>query len=493
MRARFLKGKYLPPPPERPLTTEELQALMDIDTLEGTDAVLDFIPRVSPGHLRPNHLRRLAALFPRAEQGPLRVCISSPPRHGKTDCLLHGAVWLLTRHPEKTIGYVTHNTHTARSKSKEARRIAAHAGLILAGDSKNANEWRTTAGGGWLAAGRETGWAGLGVDFFLLDDLVASRHEAESTLERDNIDDFFRSIALQRVEPGGSIIVNMVRWHPDDQIGRLVKEGWEFINIPVQDAQGVWLWPERWPAAEMEVKKRDTHEFEWSSQFLGQPRHRGGTLFHEDTVARFDANVTKQDAYWQGRGILMACDPAITQSTHADFSAIIVGTAKMRPDRLMEMDVLDVHCLQVELPELCRTLENIQRIWACPIVVESVGAFKGTAQTLRNTNHNLKIIEVTAHSSNLAPEVRGDKLVRAQPVAAAWNDGRVRVPFNTEALLHPWDPTPFLHEVGSFTGVHDSRDDQVDALAYLWSMMQRVLQVAKVRPGARAAPGLPFG
>ena len=54
---------------------------------------------------------------------------------------------------------------------------------------------------------------------------------------------------------------------------------------------------------------------------------------------------------------------------------------------------------------------------------------------------------------------KGDKFVRAQPVAAAWNAGKVLVPRNA-----PWVDA-FLSELASFTGLGDAHDDQVDALA----------------------------
>ena len=74
---------------------------------------------------------------------------------------------------------------------------------------------------------------------------------------------------------------------------------------------------------------------------------------------------------------------------------------------------------------------------------------------------------------------RGDKFVRAQPVAAAWVAGKVLVPAGLDDRdLDPDEAEkkrpgqdapewvePFLSEVASFTGVKDKHDDQVDALA----------------------------
>ena len=71
--------------------------------------------------------------------------------------------------------------------------------------------------------------------------------------------------------------------------------------------------------------------------------------------------------------------------------------------------------------------------------------------------HNLNIITRPA---------RNDKFVRAQPVASAWNDGRILIPKNKN-----WTNI-FLQEIMSFTGVSDLHDDQVDVLATLYDCLQ---------------------
>ncbi len=49
------------------------------------ESLLDFVPRVSPRFKRPEHLARLVSLLERAHKEPLRVLVSVPPRHGKTE------------------------------------------------------------------------------------------------------------------------------------------------------------------------------------------------------------------------------------------------------------------------------------------------------------------------------------------------------------------------------------------------------------------------
>jgi predicted phage terminase large subunit-like protein len=60
---------------------------------------------------------------------------------------------------------------------------------------------------------------------------------------------------------------------------------------------------------------------------------------------------------------------------------------------------------------------------------------------------------------------RGDKFVRAQPVAAAWNAGKVLLPTHGAWL------DDFCTELASFTGVNDAHDDMIDALAPAFDLL----------------------
>lgn len=487
-------------PPQRthgtPLSLREWRALMAVETLRGADALLDFVPKLSPGWTRPTHLRGMAEQLAAIGQRRVRMLVSVPRRHGKTEMLLHFLAWWLRRNPALTAAYIAYSAEFAQEKSKRLRQLAAHAGLVLREDSRKASLWRTPAGGGIIAQGIGGQMTGHGVNVLIVDDPHKNREEAESGVQRRAVYNWFTSTGITSVEPGGSVIVCHTRWHQDDLIGTLrgederqarqgLTQDWAYLNLPAINERGEALWPERWPLEELEMRRREAGPYDWASLFMGQPRPRGGAIFHEP--ARYPLSVLQSNEYWNDRRILISCDPAATESTHADYSAIIVGALRMRPDRLMELDILDVRCLQVELPALVRELIGLQSRWRAPIVVESQGAFKGVAQTLRSIDRNLNVIEATANSRQLAPAVRGDKFTRAQPVAAAWNDGRVRAPIDAEWV------EPLLSEVRHFTGIDDAHDDQVDALAYLWNMGQRMLQMAKVKVGSREARGLPFG
>jgi predicted phage terminase large subunit-like protein len=101
-------------------------------------------------------------------------------------------------------------------------------------------------------------------------------------------------------------------------------------------------------------------------------------------------------------------------------------------------------------------LKQYQETYEAPIYAYIGGTEKGIVDFMVK-EHNLNIITRPA---------RNDKFVRAQPVASAWNDGRILIPKNKN-----WTNI-FLQEIMSFTGVSDLHDDQVDVLATLYDCLQ---------------------
>jgi predicted phage terminase large subunit-like protein len=84
-------------------------------------------------------------------------------------------------------------------------------------------------------------------------------------------------------------------------------------------------------------------------------------------------------------------------------------------------------------------------------------------QVLKAVDHNIKVEPVEVAG-------QGDKFMRMQGVAAAWNAGRVLVPAGPDERF-PWRKE-FLEELEDITGVGDEIDDQGDALTHLWNGKQ---------------------
>lgn len=410
--------------------------------------LLDTIPRVSKGYERPVHLAAVAELLERSRREPVRALVSVSPRHGKTEIILHGLAWLLSHAPDRTHAYVTYAAQVAYSKSRSIRDYARTLGVAIRSDAEALHEWRTPERGGVLATGIGGPLTGHGVDGVLVvDDPIKNREEAESTIIRERNHSWFTSVALTRIEPRGSVLVVHTRWHEDDLIGRLAREeGWEYVNLPAIDGEGAPLWPSRWPLEALEKKRRGIGEHDWYSLYQGEPRPRGGALFGDP--ARFDAGSPLV-----GWRIVIGVDPAATASAHADYTAAVVLAVFGAGEQLVAR-VLEVVRVQREIPAVCDMLLELQRRYAAPLIIEAAGVGVAVPQMLRRVQPQLLIHEV---------KPRGDKFTRAQPVAAAWAQGRVSVP-----VAAPW-LGDYLHELQTFTGIGDRHDDQVDATAHAFT------------------------
>lgn len=419
-----------------------------------SSGLLGFIPRLSPHYAEPLHLAPLTEQLERLHHGRLRLCFSVPPRHGKSETVLHAIAYLLAQDPTTKILYVSHTASFARRQSKSARRLAKAAGVQLSADSNRADEWETVQGGGLVARGVDGEITGRGFDVILVDDPTKSRKVAESALARESMFEWFTSDVFTRLTPQGSVLVVHTRWHVDDLIGRLVKEK-DFLrlNLPAVNDNGEALWPAGgWTIDVLLARQQAVGEYAWWSLYQGEPRPRGGNVFEEPTF--FDELPTR--GYRVGRGI--------------DLAYTAKGQGRRDWSVFLELwrcgeyyYVVEVIRKQVDATSFALTLKakaterpGVRMRWS------AAGTEKGAASFFRKAK--IPIHTVTPH---------GDPFVRAQDVAAAWNAGKVLVP-NPEVFdetdtdwLHA-----FLDELGSFTGLIDKHDDQVVALADAFASVQ---------------------
>lgn len=417
------------------------------------DGLLDFVAATTPRFVPPRHLAPVAALLERARRGVrVRALISAPPRHGKTELLLHTIPWWLRARPHDTVGYISYGAQFAHGKSRMARGYAAAAGFEARPDFDTVAECRNAEGGGWLATGIDGPLTGKGLNLLLLDDPHKDRVEAESLLARNRVEEWTRGTALTRLEPDASALIFQQRWTDDDIYGRLARDGgWEVINLPALDADGTPLWPERWSREALEALRVEIGEYNWWSQYMGEPRPRGGRVFG-DPVRYVEPDKA-------GARIVLAVDGAGTESDRSDYSAAL-ALAMKGDGATQSADVLEVWRDRLEPPVVAARLAEFQARHAAgnAMVIEASRDGKAIAKALRGINPALHIVEW--------PPI-GDKFTRAQPVAAAWNTSRVRVPLHA-----PW-VADFLAEVGKFTGVGDRHDDQIDALSMAWNFGTR--------------------
>lgn len=419
--------------------SDELLTLEGLPTLEECEeemrlrVLVDFVPSLSPRYMAPRHLLPLLERFERAVDGePMRVCCSAPPRHGKTESILHVPAFALRRKPELTLSYSTYADRLSRSKSRKARRLVHDAGIETTG---SVNEWRTREGGGLLAGGVGGPLTGHGVDIAIIDDPIKNRMEAESEVKRSGLVDWMRDVLMTRVEPGGSIFCFMTRWHPDDLVGTLVSEGFEQLNLPAISEDGLALWPERWPLEDLRTREAEVGAYTWASLYQGQPRPRGARVFND--VHTYD----KLPPVYRVAGGL---DSAYSMAKTADYSTYV--EMRRAGDLYYVTDAVRVREPMPLFKQRLRLVHerNTSMRWRWYVATSELGAASLFAEGASG---------VPVHGE----VAKADKFIRALRYAAAWNAGKVLLPAKA-----PW-LEDFVSEHAGFTGVNDRRDDLIDA------------------------------
>jgi predicted phage terminase large subunit-like protein len=432
-----------------------------------TPSLRDFIPALSRGYAAPLHLLPALERLEAFETSPFRFVLSVPPRHGKTELVLHFIAWALRKHPWLNIGYATYNQDQADTQSLRCQRLVEAAGVALA--RRSAAEWSTTENRYCVFSGIPGNFMGKGFHILFVDDPYRGRTDAESKTIRDRVEGSWRGDLRTRVQRDvhdgvtcGSVCEIQTRWHEEDLAGYLARGGnasqgvsfrpFDYVRLQAIENDGDpeaerALWPEGgWTLEVMRETRGEVGPYEWASGYQGDPRPRGSKVFRD--VWTYPALPAQ--AYTKAIGL----DLAYTSKTSADRSvALLIQRGK---DGLCY--VSEVDRAQVPAPAFKRSVVAMQRRnpsakvrWYCS------GTERGSADFFTAPPDPVRELEALPASS--------DKFLRAQPVAAAWNRGEVLCQDGA-----PWLPE-FLRVVNGFTGINDTEDDDVDALAAAFDLV----------------------
>jgi len=432
--------------------------------VDGSEGVYDFVPKLGREYFAPYHLDPLVKALELSWTQPVYQTAHAPPRHAKTDTILAWIALTIRKFPWETIGYVTYEANLARSKSRKARNWAAFAGVKFDPGAQRLDEWRTTDGGGLIAIGIDGPFTGKGVNKLVVDDPYKNRKQAESAAYRRTVKDWWGDVSGTRIEPGGSAFISHTRWVEDDLIGYVTSEEnddegdaerWApHILLPAISEAGAPLWGQRWSLQALERKRNKVGPHTWASLYQGSPRPRGGAVFNK--AHRYSKSAAPTQGFRRGIGL----DFAYSAKKKADYCSAVVVDAIDFGD-FARFYIRHVFRKQMTTPQFAAVLEELAATWNCH---DFYAYIAGTEIGIVDLIHELTGgvegggIKVSVMSASGG----GDKFIRAQPVAAKWNQGHVFVPEEESEL--DW-VRPFLAEVTTFTGAGDANDDQVDALA----------------------------
>lgn len=287
-----------------------------------------------------------------AERKKVRIILSIPPRHGKTETasILFPA-WALGKHPSLKFILSCYGAELSETIGMKTRDIinsesykAIFPGISLRQDQKAKAKWMTNKRGSYTGVGIGTAVTGTGADVIIMDDPHKDRQEAESQTVRDTAWEYYRSTLYSRLEGYGAVIVIMQRWHQDDLVGRLREEEarlaaakvphdeWEVINFPAiaEDDEfaadgtlfrkkGEPLWPSKFSLDVLANIRQTTGVYNWASQYQQDPILAETQEFRQHMFRPYEA------ASLAGKRLrhYTLVDPAISQKLSADNTVVL--------------------------------------------------------------------------------------------------------------------------------------------------------------------------
>jgi len=273
----------------------------------GKDSFLDFITHVYPGYMIGEHHRRLAKIFEEIAAGKKkRVIVNIAPRHGKSELISYLApAWFLGKYPHKKVIMASHTADLAVNFGRRVRNLVgsdAYKDIFpqveLQADSKSASRWGTNYNGEYFAIGVGGALAGRGADLFIIDD---PHSEQDAKLGRPDVFkpawEWFQSGPLQRLMPGGAIIVVM--------------------TLTDKNGDERSLWPEFWPLEELKAKKAALDIRYWNSQYLQNPVSEEGALIKREWWKIWEGEDPPSCEF-----TIMTLDAAQEANNRADYNAL---------------------------------------------------------------------------------------------------------------------------------------------------------------------------
>ena len=219
-------------------------------------------------------------------RGGGRIIVNLPPRHGKSQLISKWTpIWFLNLFPDRNVILTTYEAGFAADWGYMVRneiRDNPICRVKIQNDSHAKDNWHTTDGGGMKTAGIGGPITGKGGHLVLVDDPVKNWDEARSPAQRQRVVDWFNSTLYTRLEPGGTLVILMTRWHEEDLSGYLLKTqpgAWTHINFPAVAEgidmlgrnEGQALCPERFDEAALAAIKQSVGSIVWNGLYQQRP------------------------------------------------------------------------------------------------------------------------------------------------------------------------------------------------------------------------------
>lgn len=332
----------------RPRYEENLSAVVE-DTLRCANLTY-FITSVIPDFQLSWHHLEWGELV----QQHKKLCINAARDHGKSFYFSNAyAAWQLYRYTRPRTRSYSKRPTTASSNRGFLFSFSLQQGIdlmeILKGTieendilkerllpQSTANSWSATnivcrngarltvKGFGSSVRGAHPYW--IIVDDGLKDNVIYS------SLQRNKSTDYFHSVIMNMLVPGGQIIVVGTPFHAEDLYGDLkTKNGWFVIEYPAIFPDGRILWPQRWSFKDLMDKKETQGSIIFSRENLCRPITNESSIFPMEILTRsllrmenYTLVDSREEFPVKFSKVVVGCDFAISANVGADYAVFSV-------------------------------------------------------------------------------------------------------------------------------------------------------------------------
>ncbi len=444
----------------------DLDALDEAQLLERCrSSFLHFCARMYPGFKQGPHHRFVEPLLHNVCAGSeLRLTVSMAPRFGKSLTIAFLFVaWYLGHHPTHQIIMVTHTADLSSSFGRQVRNLLAtpdylaiFPGTVVSRDKSAADDWTTTAGGKYLAVGVGGAVAGYGADLLVCDDLVSEQAVlANPDVAFETAWKYMQVGPLQRLMPGGRIIMIGTRWGKKDPIGRALSWAtenaesipWNEVRFPAIMPSGKSLWPEQWPVEQLLAKKAGMQPQYWAAQYEQEPHSEEGALLKRDWWQIWQKDKPPAISY-----VIQSWDTAHETKTTNDYSACTTwGVWFNETTNRDEIILLDAFRGRWEFPQLLEKAWGSYKDWEPDdLIIEKKAAGGPLIQAMRQGG--IPVTEVSPSRGRAGQS--NDKRARTNAVAPVFSDKMVWAPDRRWAHVVIEECAEFPY--GEFDDLHDT-------------------------------------
>lgn len=402
------------------------------------------------------------------------LLLTAPPQHGKSSlisrclgpylfgrlagALGNGSDGVRIACASYALTLAKRNARDAKSIMGEPiyREVFPHASLIGFHGTNTAEAFDTPGGGGLRGVGVGGSLTGFSVDAALLDDLTKDQQEALSMTTQDNLEAWFDSVLMTRLQECSGLVVIGTPWSANDILARIKKKmdgdvrltvlSFPAINLPsevgyVPELPEGPLVPKLHSLDKLREMQKHMGELWWAALFQQTPLSEFGAIFKRDHLQYY----RRADCPKQFMRTIMSVDATFKGNENSDY--VFVGVWGITREE--DVYLIDWRREKLAFMATARAITDLKAKHASVSRIYIEDAANGAALVDMLKKHFPMLEGV--------PPL-GSKEARAHAVSWVWENNQVYLPHPDEAP----GIKPVAAEITSFPDVKN--DDAVDGM-----------------------------